>query len=195
MKISKLKNYLTAKLKSELPKNLTYHGLHHTMEVLDVCNQYIRRLHINAKDAYLLRTAALIHDIGIMWTYNGHEEESVRYSKEILPSFGYSKSDLLKIERMILATQIPQKPKNILEKIICDADLDYLGTNNFYKTGNTLFKEFIAYKVIANEKEWDALQIRFLTNHHYHTDFAIKNREPKKQAFLMELKSKWNIAE
>lgn len=92
---------------------------------------------------------------------------------------------------MILATQISQKTKNILEKIICDADLDYLGTNNFYKTGNTLFKEFIAYKVIANEKEWDALQIRFLTNHHYHTEFALKNREPLKQIFLQELKSKW----
>ena len=164
------------------------------MEVLDVCNQYIKRLHISAEDAYLLRTAALIHDIGIMWTYNGHEEASVRYSKEILPAFGYSKTDLAKIERMILATQIPQKPKNILEKIICDADLDYLGTKNFYKTGETLFKEFIAYKVIANEKEWDALQIRFLTNHHYHTDFAIKNREPLKQKFLQELKTKWNIA-
>jgi len=71
---------------------------------------------------------------------------------------------------------------------MCDADLDYLGTKNFYKTGNTLFQEFLAYKVIANEKEWDALQIRFLTNHHYHTDFAIKNREPLKQIFLQELK-------
>lgn len=110
------------------------------MEVLDVCNQYIKRLHISAEDAYLLRTAALIHDIGIMWTYNGHEEASVRYSKEILPAFGYSKTDLAKIERMILATQIPQKPKNILEKIICDADLDYLGTKNFYKTGKRFSK-------------------------------------------------------
>jgi len=193
MNISKLKNYLTAKLKSELPKNLTYHGFHHTMEVLEVCNQYIKRLHITAEDAYLLRTAALIHDIGIMWTYNGHEEASVRYSKEILPEFGYSKSDLIKIERMILATQIPQKPKNILEKIICDADLDYLGTNNFYKTGATLFKEFKAYKIVQTEEEWDKLQIRFLTNHHYHTDFAIKYREPIKKNYLLELRAKWKV--
>ena len=33
--------------------------------------------------------------------------------------------------QLILATKVPQKPKNKLEKIICDADLDYLGREDF----------------------------------------------------------------
>lgn len=191
MTIRKLKEFISDKLRQELPAKLSYHGLHHTLDVLDVCNQYIRRLNIKPKDAYLLRTAALIHDVGILWTYNGHEEEGVRYANEILPQYGYNKKDLEKISGMIRATKIPQQPKTQLEKIICDADLDYLGTDQFNSIGNTLKKEFIAYKVISNNEEWDRLQVNFLSKHHYHTQFAKKNREPKKQIFLNEIRKKW----
>jgi uncharacterized protein len=191
MTVRKLKEFISDKLQKELPAKLSYHGLHHTLEVLDVCNQYIRRLKIKPRDAYLLRTAALIHDVGILWTYNGHEEEGVRYANEILPSYGYNKKDLEKITGMIRATKIPQQPKTQLEKIICDADLDYLGTDQFYPIGDTLKKEFLAYKVISNNEEWDRLQVNFLSKHRYHTQFARKNREPKKHMFLNEIRKKW----
>ncbi|MBK9109481.1 MAG: HD domain-containing protein [Saprospiraceae bacterium] len=191
MNIRKLKSFITSKLKQELPKQLTYHGLHHTLDVLNVCNLYIKRLNIPAKDAYLLRTASLIHDVGIIWTYNGHEEASVVYAEEILPAMGYSKKDIERISKMIMATNIPQSPKNILEQIICDADLDYLGRSDVYPISQTLYKEFLAYKVVKDEESWDRLQVNFLTKHFYHTEFAKKYRAPKKEIYLQEIKKKW----
>jgi hypothetical protein len=92
---------------------------------------------------------------------------------------------------MVLATQIPQQPKTLLEEIICDADLDYLGTDNFYPVGQTLYHEFKAYGIINTEEEWDKLQVSFLESHHYHTEFAQKYRQPIKQQFLQEIKDKW----
>lgn len=192
MTIRRLKDLITAKLKKELSGKLSYHGLHHTLDVLNVCNQYIRRMKISPHDAYLLRTAALLHDVGILWTYSGHEDEAINYAHKILPEYGYTKKDLQIIERMILATKIPQRPKTQLEKILCDSDLDYLGTDEFYSIGKTLKKEFLAYKVIKNNEEWDRLQVNFLSKHHYHTPFAKKNREPRKQAYMMEIMKKWN---
>ncbi|MBK6544804.1 MAG: HD domain-containing protein [Saprospiraceae bacterium] len=192
MSFRKLKLFLITKLKSDLPANLTYHGLHHTMEVLAVCNQYIKRLNINKQDARLLRTAALIHDIGIIWQYFGHEEAAVEYAYEILPNFDYSMDEIKIIDGIIMATKIPQQPKTILEMILCDADLDYLGTNKFFSTGDTLYEEFLAYNVVQDEVGWNQLQIKFLSNHSYHTEFAIKNREPKKKKYLKELMLKWN---
>lgn len=194
MSIRKLKNAITEKLRNELPDKLSYHGLHHTLAVLDVCEQYIRRLKIGPKDAYLLRTAALIHDVGILWAYSGHEEEAVQFAKELLPKYGYGPKDIEAVKGMILATQIPQHPKTILEMILCDADLDYLGTDSFYEVGETLFREFLAYGVVKNEEDWDRLQVKFLTQHHYHTDYAKKYREPVKQKYLAEIKKKWNWA-
>jgi uncharacterized protein len=192
--IRKLKNFVVEKIVEEIPATLTYHGLHHTLDVLRVCNDYIKRLNIESEDAYLLRTAALMHDIGIMWNYKNHEEQGMDFVRNELPNWGYSKPEIEKVCGMIQATRIPQKPTNILEQIICDADLDYLGTDKFYSIGETLYKEFIVYEVIKNEKEWDMLQINFLSNHSYHTDFAKRNRQPVKLKFLKEIKKKWDVA-
>jgi HD superfamily phosphodiesterase len=191
MNIRKLKKYITDKIKNEIPENLTYHGLHHTFDVLDCCNQYIKRLGLSGRDAWLLRTAALLHDVGIMWNYFDHEREGVKFAKELLPDWGYTQKDIKTISKLIMVTRIPQQPSTLLEKIICDSDLDYLGTSSFYQIGNTLYEEFLSYGVVKNEKEWDKLQIKFLSAHKYHTKFAQKHREPVKQKYLQEIIEKW----
>ncbi|WP_167611359.1 HD domain-containing protein [Maribellus sediminis] len=193
MNIRKLKQFVINKLTEELSDKLSYHGVHHTLDVLRVCNEYIKRMSISREDAFLLRTAALLHDIGFIQTYNEHEEESVKYAKKILPEWNYTDEQIEIIAGMIRATKIPQLPKTTLEKIIGDADLDYLGTDSFYAIGDTLFKELMAFNKISNEEDWDKIQIRFLQNHTYHTAFAQKNREPLKQKHLAALKQKWNI--
>lgn len=191
MNIRSLKKFILEKLKAELPQNLSYHGLHHTLDVLNVCNQYIRRYNLTAEEAYLLRTASLIHDVGIIWTYSGHEEASVNYAKDLLPKYGYSKKDIQRISGMVLATCIPQHPKNLSEQILCDADLDYLGRKDVLPISQTLYKEFLAYKVVQDDESWDRLQINFLTKHQYHTSFALKYRSPAKQIYLQSIKDKW----
>ena len=189
MNIRKLKNLVVDKFKNESRDDLHYHSLDHTLYVLKVCNDYIKRLKIDKHDAYLLRTAALLHDIGFFWTYDNHEEIGLNYVREILPEFGYSSKEIKRISSMILATRLPQQPKNILEKILCDADLDYLGTDLFYPIGNLLLKEFMAYGYVKKASDWNDVQINFLETHYYHTEFARRNREPVKQAHIAELKA------
>jgi uncharacterized protein len=193
MSIERFKAFVVNKISEEISDVLTYHGLHHTLEVFNTCQFYIKELNIPQKDADHLLVAALLHDIGIMWDYFNHEARSVAYAKEILPDWGYSEDDIDVISNIILATKIPQQPNTILEKIICDADLDYLGTQNFHPIAETLYKEFLAYGVVKDEQSWDALQIKFLGSHSFHTDFAKANREPVKQQFLKEIKQKWGV--
>lgn len=192
MNIRKLKRFIIEKLKTELSEKLTYHGVQHTLYVLKSCNQYIKRMHIGTNDAYLLRTAAIMHDTGFMWNFDNHEDESIKYTKELLPGWNYSTSEIDKIVGMIQATKKPQQPKNVLEQIIGDSDLDYLGTDAFYKVADKLYKELLAFKIISTEEEWDRLQVEFLRDHKYHTPFAIKYRKPVKQKYLKELIKKWN---
>lgn len=187
MKITKLKNFIIQKLTDELPENLTYHGVKHTLMVLDVCNQFIKRMKIAPHDAHLIRTAALLHDTGFIRTYDNHEEESIIFAREILPGWNYSEAEIEMVAGMIRATKIPQKPKNMLEGILADADLDYLGTTSFYEIADTLRTELLAYKKITSDNEWDKLQLDFLRKHHYHTPFSRKYREPVKQKYLMEI--------
>jgi hypothetical protein len=81
-------------------------------------------------------------------------------------------------------------PNNLPEQILSDADLDYLGTDSFYSIGNQLFNELLSFGKIADETEWNHLQIRFIQQHKYHTSFAKKHREPAKLAHLKRLKEK-----
>ncbi|HPE76318.1 MAG TPA: HD domain-containing protein [Draconibacterium sp.] len=191
MNTGKLKRFIINKLQSELSDKLTYHGVQHTLHVLKMCNKYIKRMHIEAHDAYLLRTAALLHDTGFIWDFDNHENASINYTAKLLPDWNYSDHEINLIIDMINATKKPQLTSNILEEILADSDLDYLGTNYFYKVGNKLYKELLAYNKISTEEEWDKIQVQFLRDHHYHTPFAQKYREPVKQKHLNEILDKW----
>jgi putative nucleotidyltransferase with HDIG domain len=184
----KLRKKVISLLNEKLPEDLYYHGIHHTLDVLHVCNQYIRREKIGKHDAGLLRVAALFHDIGFIESMREHEKNGARIATQMMPEYGFSPEDVEKVQGLILATRIPQSPTNFLEKIICDADLDYLGRNDFYQISDLLGKELEVYGNIKSKLEWNKLQIRFLEAHRYHTDFAIRNRQPNKEKRIFELK-------
>jgi len=175
-------------LKSRLPKELYYHGIAHTLNVLKVCNQYIHREKIPAHKAKLLRIAALLHDIGFTEVSGEHESRSALMAEAMMSRLGFPKEDIGIVKRLILATKIPQSPKNLLDKVICDADLDYLGRDDFKKISDKLYKEIKASSPGFTKNEWNLRQIAFLESHSYHTEFARKNRQPKKEARIRELK-------
>jgi hypothetical protein len=89
---------------------------------------------------------------------------------------------------MIMATRIPQSPRNKLSRILCDADLDYLGREDFKRIGDSLFSEMRTFGVLSTELEWNQLQVRFLERHSYFTVTNKKLREPVKQQYLAELR-------
>ena len=174
-------------LSTQLSKDLCYHGIHHTLDVLKVINQYIKREKIQAQDAKLLRIGALLHDIGFTVSYTDHELISVEIATKLMSELGFSKEHIKTVNGLILSTQVPQKPKNILEKIICDSDLDYLGRSDFYSKSNLLFKELKTYANIESKLEWNKLQVKFLKSHKYHTKFANKYRQPQKMNRILEI--------
>lgn len=182
-----VEDFITGKLKSELPKNLYYHGFHHTIDVLRSAIMIGTEEKISDEEMYLLKVAVLYHDVGFTKVYKDHEEVACDMAKKELPGFGFNEKDIERICGMIRATKIPQQPKNKLEYIIADADLEYLGTDQFQKIGRTLFEEIKIYLNVESERQWNIIQRNFLKSHHYFTDFCKKNREPQKQQQLKEI--------
>ena len=182
------KTYILQKLKSELSDQLYYHGLHHTVDVLNTTEELCEAEQIGNRDRVLLCTAALYHDSGFVIHNIEHEKLGCQLVKESLPGFGYQGEDIERICGMIMATKIPQSPQNHLEEIICDADLDYLGRDDFWSIGDTLFEELKAYKVLSDRESWNRLQINFLENHSFFTDTNLRRRRPRKQEYIQELK-------
>lgn len=183
-----LKKQALETLETRLSPDLYYHGVEHTFDVLHVVEQYIERKAIEAHNAYLLRLGALFHDIGFIVSNEDHETYSAAIARRHMEALDCDERDIRVVEGLIAATRIPQQPKTELEEIICDADLDYLGRDDFWEISESLFKELKAYGKVSATLDWNKLQIAFLEKHQYHTDYAIKNRQPKKEQRIKELK-------
>ena len=182
------KVFILDKLKRELSANLTYHGLHHTLDVYDITKELCNIEAVDPKDSILLETAALFHDSGFTINNKEHELLGCQIVRLELPKFGYTDEAIEQICGMIMATKIPQNPQNHLEAILCDADLDYLGRDDFYSIGATLYEELKAYNVLQNEEAWNRLQVSFLEKHTFFTSTSIERRTLKKVAYLTELR-------
>ncbi len=186
----KIKLHIIDKLQKKLSPALTYHNIAHTLDVLH------RAVHIaksegiqDEEDFLLLQISALYHDVGFLDVYTGHEEISCKVACADLTNFGFSIMQIEKVCGMIRATKVPQQPQTVLEEIICDADLDYLGRDDFFEIGKGLYKEFLDQKIVSDDGSWNLLQVRFLENHHYVTNTSIKLRQKQKQHHLEQIKA------
>ncbi|HEX5027028.1 MAG TPA: HD domain-containing protein [Agriterribacter sp.] len=180
--------FILQKLERELSPQLHYHSIHHTLDVLQAAIVIGESESVTGHELSLLRIAALFHDSGFIYQYKGHEERGCILARENLPGFGFTPGDVEAICGMIMATIVPQGPHNILEQIICDADLDYLGRDEYYVKSEKLYREFMAFGIVHNKVEWNALQLHFFESHHYHTAFSLREREPLKQYHLEGIK-------
>ncbi len=179
-----VEDFVVGLLKKELPKNLFYHGIHHTLDVLRSAVMIGKEEKITEEEMLLLKVAVLFHDSGFTQVYKNHEEKGCDLARQYLPGYGFTQNEIDTICGMIMATKIPQAPNTKLEKIIADADLEYLGTDAFDKVSRTLFEEIKIYLNVESERQWNIIQMNFLKNHHYFTDFCKKNREAEKQKHL-----------
>ena len=175
-----------------LSPTLYYHSISHTLDVFTSARKIALSEGIGEHDLELVMVAALFHDTGFLVQADGHEEISCQYAKDHLFHIGFTLPEIEIICGMIRATKIPQKPQNLLEEIIADADLDYLGRDDFFTIGDQLFNELKARNVVNDESVWDQIQIKFLENHRYFTSTAQTLRGEQKEKHLQIIKSKYS---
>jgi len=176
-------------LKRKLAPYLSYHSYNHIIDVANVCDKYIRLYNIDDNMAKLIRIAAICHDFGYTVSPIDHEEQSIKLIEPILKPV-LTEAEIELVNGMIRATKIPQQPKTFYDKILADADLDYLGRSDYNKLSEYLHQEFLHFGVINTEREWLDMQIKFLENHKYHTLYAKWNRRKLKLRKLKELKAR-----
>lgn len=181
---SKARAHILRRLRTELSDDRTYHSFEHTVDVYASAIDIGEKENISDSDMVLLKTAALYHDAGFLLGHDDHEKNGCILVRQDLPAFGYSESDIARICEMIMATKIPQEPQDHLSRILCDADLDYLGRDDFGRIGDKLYLELKVDGIVKSREEWDELQIEFLREHHYFTETSKNERDASKQANL-----------
>jgi uncharacterized membrane-anchored protein YitT (DUF2179 family)/predicted metal-dependent HD superfamily phosphohydrolase len=184
------KSFIIDKLKSELRPSLTYHNVEHTEQVLQHTALLAEAEGVKGDELDMLLTAAAFHDAGFLEKYIGHEEVSCTLAREFLPQFEYTNTEIEAICVIIMATKIPQTAPNKLAEILCDADLYYLGTDNYGRMAEDLYHEFLLEDIVKNKMEWQRQQITFLKAHKYFTETARQTLSPHQDKNLIILQSK-----
>lgn len=175
------KDRMFSMYEQKLPKKYYYHNLNHMKDVVEQVENIGRAEGINDEDMHILKTAALLHDAGFMQTYKDHEHAGMELARQMLPNEGYSQEQIDRICRLIECTILTEEPQNLLERIIRDADLDYLGRDDYFPVSQELYKELLEMNLIKeNDFEWCQGQITFLQEHTYYTDYSRKVRNPVK---------------
>lgn len=173
-------------LLENLPKQYTYHTIEHIRDVVKQAERIAKKEKIDKSIIQDIKLAAWLHDVGYIWEPNRHEARGAEYATSILTEMKFPKSKISLITGMIMATKIPQSPKNHLEQIICDADLDYLGRDDYDSNSNNLLKEIELSKKITL-KEWLLIQEKFLKAHAYFTTTSQKLRNKRKKETLLSI--------
>lgn len=165
----------------DYPDDFHYHDLEHTRNVVQAALRIGEESDVSETELENLQIAAWFHDLGYREGSENHEEESIRLMAAKLGDWGADKARIDEISRLIMATKMPHSPTDLLTQIMCDADLYHLGQPDFQKSSEKLRKE-INSTCCKNIQpaEWIRMNLEFLKNHRYFTDYGRRVLGPLK---------------
>ena len=187
--------YIRDLFRDELPDGIKYHDADHTLHptkgVVAVANSIAVSENISEHDRELLIAAAYFHDTGYIREYDKNEPIAARMAGRILKLIGYKPQEIEKIQKMILATDLAREPKTHIEKILCDADLDHLGRDDFFELDGKLREgRRIRGLDVSDDAKWYKGTLAVITNHQYYTESQKKLRDKEKQKNTKRLLNK-----
>ena len=159
------------------PECWCYHSTVHTAFVLEDVLTFGRRAGVAAENLELLRIAALFHDTGFIFDPENHEAASAAFARERLSAVGMPAARVAQVERLILATRVPTAPADLLEAVICDADIGQMATGCFLWLGARLRRELARNGMVFDEPQWYEFELNFYRTFHFHSDAARAMRQ------------------
>jgi len=190
--VNDIAQHVTAIYRDHVDSSLTYHNLDHTKGVVKATEQIAAHYRLSEDDLLAVYAAAWFHDVGyILSGANDHEASGAKAAAEFLSEKNVGDEIIGKMKGCIMATKMPQSPKNLLEEITCDADLFHLGSEKYKDISKLMRKEKeISTGIIFSGAEWRAENIKFLQSHHYFTTYAQALLKQGKENNIRDLKEK-----
>ena len=189
--VRKARAYVEALIREKKPEWVKYHDFHHAKSVVEACRVIGAASNLGEEDLEVVILAAWFHDVGYVGGIDRHEERSVDMGIAFLQESGYPKEKIAQLAGCVLATQIPQKPKNLLEQVLCDADIAHLASEDFLELSELVRLEIEhRMRIKLTEEEWLTMNIDFVAGHRYFTDYAKTMFEGQRRRNLAILKEK-----
>lgn len=171
--IRKAKGYAEKTLSAEIFEKHDYHNIEHTREVVEAATKIGKACELTDDEMEAVIIAAWLHDIGYEEESNNHEAIAAARARKLLEKEGAKPEVIRMVEDAIEATKMPQQPKSLVSKVLCDADLYHLATDQYAENALKLRQEWrsLGFKDMQ-DVEWDQFNLQFLESHKYHTTYG-----------------------
>ena len=188
--LAKTSQYITSLFADQLPSWAVYHNIQHTQEIVDAVQEIGEAESLNRIEMEVALLAAWFHDSGYTQAVDGHEEKSVEIATEFLKNHNYPQDRLERIVSAIRATKVPQQPKDLLEQVLCDADMIHLGKKRFFDRSK-LFRTEIELRQgeTMSDVEWLKKNVAFASKGNFFTTYALKEFTGRRAKNLIELQT------
>jgi len=167
-------HYVKAQYQQHPHPDLVYHNLEHTQQVVQAAEQIAVHYRLQEQDLLVVMVAAWFHDMGyLLGNVREHEEKGAELAREFLQQQQVPASVQQQVTGCIMATKMPQSPHNLLEEIVCDADLFHLGSRHYRERSKLMRQEAAAtFGKDISSATWTESNLLFLENHQYFTDYC-----------------------
>jgi adenylate cyclase len=184
LRLTDLEEYLLARLETELPANISFHTMKHTMEVYSLAELLGRAEGLSEEDLLLVRTAALMNDTGYLSDPVNPEERTIEYVKELLPRYKFTEKQIYQVVRLLQDQQAKGSKMNECQRILADALNNYLGRVDFQLQAEKQYKELMALNKVNSREEWIRDTREQIQGHIFYTNTAERLREVTREQQL-----------
>ncbi len=187
-------SYVTGFLHDKLNSSMVFHNADHARYVADAADLIGRNSGLNDDDLNTVKLCAWFHDTGFAVDPEHHEEESARIASNFLMSKGIDDDIIERVKNIILATHVPQQPKDLISQVLCDADLTHFSEDDYIDRIDKMRQEWNNLSGTKTRKrDFHKLSVKFINKHMYHTDFAKTEFQSMKDKNLKRLQNEINM--
>jgi predicted metal-dependent HD superfamily phosphohydrolase len=187
------RSHVEALLGDRKPEWLRFHDFQHATSVAETCQAMGSALNLSDEMIEVLTLAAWFHDVGYLEGIDGHEERSVDQATAFLEQNRYPEEKIAQVAGCIRATKMPQQPRNLLEQVLCDADIAHLARKDYLQISDCVRREIEnRMRIRLTRLEWLTMNIDFVAGHRYFTEYAKTHFENQRRLNLATLKRQLN---
>jgi len=170
---NKVEKHVRGYYKENPQPELPYHNVDHAAYVAKHAKKIGLSYALNEEQLFEVIAASWFHDTGYLEGEPDHESRSAKLAAEYLEYLAIQPEIVLAVSDLILATKMPANPNNLLQQIICDADMYHLGRDSFFEKNRLLkIEKGMLQQSPVSDKDWLKQSISFMEKHSYHTDYA-----------------------
>lgn len=187
----RIEEHVKALFAEKHDSTLAFHDIKHTEMVVARAKEIAGHYNLSEREMLTIFAAAWFHDTGHLFSEPvGHEKKSAEIMRSFMKANMMDDELINNIDHCIMATKMPRNPANLLEQIICDADMYHFGTKEFKETNKSAMQEIKLRTGTLNRPDFDRKTIEMFKNHEFYTTYCKDLLTKKKQKNMKKLKKR-----